>query len=280
MLPLIVDLEAIVTDLWPVREHNKSINSAVFVQQDALLSIGWEQAEGSEIRQLLLALRSLVNAKMNEVPEKLPELSYFACLLMPTIIKHPKIAEEMAADDAAQNPRWTYEVLVETVLREAGTPLHYKEIAERADQMKVRSEISLKGIHNVLYIKEDKFACVGQGTYGLTEWGLTSIDTYNDIIAEALKNVDRPMTLSEITFYVSSKRTVNPQSLKMTLDLHPRFYRTAVGTYGLRSKLPAREKQTLRTPHWLIEDPSSFERLENATERGYDVNALVARDYL
>lgn len=280
MLPLFVDLEAIVDDLWPVRERNKSVNSAVFVQQDALLSIGWEQAEGSEIRNLLLALRSLVNAKLNEVTDKLPKLSYFACSLSPLIIKHPRIAEEITVADAIQNPRWTYEVLVETILKEAGRPLHYKEIAERADIMKVRSEISLKGVHNVLYIKDDKFACVGQGTYGLVAWGLTSVDAYNDIIAEAMKNTTVPLTLSEITFYVSGRREINPKSLQMTLDLHPRFYRTVMGTYGLRSRLPAREKQTLRTPHWLIEAPSSFERLEKATERGYDVDALVARDFL
>lgn len=280
-IPLLTLLEAQTYELWS--SDVSSINSAVFVQQEALAEIGWEPLQGSDVRRLLLALRSLVSAGMHTVPARLPQLNYFACSLPPEIVGHPLIAARVAAEvaeDAVRNPRWTYELLVKTVLEEAGEPLHYKEIADRADQMGVRPDVNLKGVHNILLIKTDKFALVGQGTYGLTAWGLTSVDNYVNIIAEALKASNRVMTVSEVSFCVNNKRPIKRQSLQMTLDLHPRFYRTVAGTYGLRARLPAREKQTLRTPVWLIEDSASFERVAKAIERGYDVETLVAMDRL
>ena len=157
-------------------------------------------------------------------------------------------------------------------------PLHYKEIADRADEMGVRSDLSLKGVNNVLFAKPDKFAYVGQGTYGLKAWGMASVDSYVNIIVEALKASGQVMTLNEVSFYVNNKRAIKPHSLQLTLDMNVRFYRTAAKTYGLRSWLSPPEKQTLRTPVWLVEAPASYERVEKALERGYNVEALVSSD--
>lgn len=64
----------------------------------------------------------------------------------------------------------------------------------------------------------------------------------------------------------------------MYLDMHPRFYKSINGTYGLRTWLPPREKQNLRTPEWLVEDSKSFERVERSKQRGYDVEGIIETD--
>ena len=64
----------------------------------------------------------------------------------------------------------------------------------------------------------------------------------------------------------------------MSLDMQPRFYKSLEKTYGLRVWLPPREKQTLRTPEWLVEESDSFKRLEQAIKRGYDVVNMIQAD--
>jgi DNA-directed RNA polymerase delta subunit len=278
VVPFLTLLEVHFSSLWPSADTCTSINSAIYAQQDVLAEIGWEPMQGADVRRLLLALRSLTNAGMLTIPSKLPELSYFACTIVPEVLKNPRIAARIAAQEEAENYRWTYERVVEAVLENADEPMHYTDIANKAQEMHIRSDINLKAIHNILLAKPDKFALVGQGTYGLTARGFVSVDNYVNIIADGLKESGHTLTMNEISYYVNLKRPIKPSSLQMTLDLHPRFYRTSNKTYGLRAWLPPREKQTLRTSTWLVEDADSIRRLEKALERGYDVDTIVASD--
>ena len=50
----------------------------------------------------------------------------------------------------------------------------------------------------------------------------------------------------------------------MLLDMYPRFYKSLENTYGLRAWLSPREKQTLRTPEWLVE---SLDFMNGSTKR-------------
>ena len=77
---------------------------------------------------------------------------------------------------------------------------------------------------------------------------------------------------------VCAVREIEKSSLVMFLDLNPRFYKSTSNTYGLRAWLPPRHKQTLLTPSYLLEDPKSFERVQKAVERGYEVDEIVNRD--
>jgi hypothetical protein len=174
--------------------------------------------------------------------------------------------------------KWTYPELAERVLRDAGEPLHFSVIAQRAEALSFKTYVSVGGVHNALVSDRDRFAFVGPGTFGLTEWGLDSVGKYPDLIAGLLQERGSTLTSGEILAGVTARRPIKQQSLWMFLEMHPRFYRSVEGEYGLRAWLPPRERQTLRTPSWQVEEASSYERVEKAAERGYDVEAIVAKD--
>jgi hypothetical protein len=134
-----------------------------------------------------------------------------------------------------------------------------------------RSSFSTTGVYNALQANYDIFVRIGPGTYGLVEWGMPQVVTYPDIIASVLEQEQRPLPADAIFARVNMLRPIKKPSLLMTLDMHPRFYKSIEDTYGLRSWLSPREEQTVRTPEWLVEDPNSFVRLERAVERGYKV---------
>ncbi len=243
--------------------------------------MGWENTQGKEIRQLFIILRALVRINLGGIERHLPNLTYAACYLLPGVLKHPKVGEqdrERRRQQEEQERKWTYEELAEAVLADANIPLHYAEIARRAENLERRDSLSVKGIHNVLLSNSDKFAYVDQGTYGLTSWGLSSVDAYTDIIAEALRGAGKALTYGDILRFVNAKRPIKQQTLQMTLDINTRFYCSLEETYGLRAWLLPREKQTLRTPKWQVEVPQSYERVQRAIEHGYDVEAIVAQD--
>lgn len=274
-------LDEQISKSWPAFEDVTTINEAIFVYQTLLVDTGWEIPQGKEIRQLLLLIRALVHAKSLNIDSYLPHLSYAACRLSPPIVKHPRIAEqehERRHQQMEMDKKWTYEKLAEVVLEEASMPLHYMEIARRAEDLGRRDSFTLKAIHNVLYANPVKFAYVDQGTYGLTSWGLTSVDSYTDIVAEVLSTEGKSLPFGNILQSVNSRRTVKYQTLQMTLDMNPRFYYSQEGTYGLRAWLLPRERQTLRTPKWQVETPQSYERVERATERGYDIDMIMSQD--
>jgi hypothetical protein len=178
----------------------------------------------------------------------------------------------------AERRKWTYKDLAEKVLRDAGEPMHFSEIAGAAERLRRRASVTLSGLHNALHYDKERFAWVSPGTYGLREWGLESVETFPALIAQSLTAKGRPLTKGELFAAVNSRRPIQPASLTMFLDLHPRFYRCVDGRYGLRAWLPPRDRQTLRTPSWQVEDAASFERVEAARKRGYDVDALVLQD--
>ena len=248
-----------------------------------LVRAGWERPEREEIKRLLIALRAVVDDGSN-IPEKLwPRLSFVACALSPPILKHTKVAEELGRKqkrEKEQHRIWKYDELAEAVLKEANTPLHWSEIADRAEKMGHRRSFNATGLYNALLRDKDKYAHIGPGTYGLTAWGLTSVDLYPDIIADILKESEKPLSYGDILQRVSKIRPIKKQSLQMSLDMQPRFYCSLEGSYGLRAWLLPREKQTLRTPKWQVESSDSFERLANAEARGYDISNMLEKDKL
>ena len=273
-------LDAEVKDVWPTLQEAKSANEVVLALHPLLIETGWN-CHGRSIRHLLLALRAMVQTGHLRIESHLPYLTYLACKLSPAVLKHSRVAQEEGEQarchwDAER--QWRYVELAEFVLQEAGEPLHYMTIAKRAEELGKRDNFSLKAIHNVLLSDTNKFAYVDQGTYGLTAWGLASVDTYTNIIADALKQAATTLSFGDLFQHVNATRPVKPQTFQMTLDMNPRFYQSKQEQYGLRAWLPAREKQTLRTPDWLVETSASYERVTRAAEHGYDIAAIVASD--
>jgi len=179
-----------------------------------------------------------------------------------------------------KNKKLSYKKIAYMVLSEAKKPLHWREIAERAYQLNRKENFETRALYNVLFNNENLFVRVGQGTYELAEWGSKQVEPYPDIIASVLKHENQAIPIDAILAKVSSVRSIKQPSLIMFLEMHSRFYKSINNTYGLRGWLLPREKQNLRTPEWLIEDSKSFERVERARQRGYDVESIIAEDKL
>ena len=89
---------------------------------------------------------------------------------------------------------------------------------------------------------------------------------------------DGDLEYADVLHRVLGKQSVKAGSVDLTLKMHPRFYCSLSGKYGLRAWLAAREDQTLRTPKDLVETAVSLRRVPRATARGYDVERFAERD--
>lgn len=210
---------------------------------------------------------------------KRKELTFLVCLAEPAVEKNEKVHEFLELEKV-KNKRVTYKEIARMVLSDAKRPLHWTEIAEKGYKLNKRERFETRALYHVLLAHEDVFVRVGQGTYELAEWGSKQVEPYTDIIASVLRQEDRSVPFDFILAKVSAVRPVKRQTVIMYLDMHPRFYKSINGTYGLRTWLPPREKQNLRTPEWLVEDSKSFERVERSKQRGYDVDSIVDNDKL
>ena len=123
------------------------------------------------------------------------------------------------------------------------------------------------------------FVRIDAGTYALVEWGYSQAEYYPDIIASILKSEKKPISLEAIYIRVCQIRNIRRSTLTMLLSMRPRFYKSKEDTYGLKFGSPPREKQTLRTPEWLVEDSDSIKRIEQSIQRGYDVENIIAVDF-
>lgn len=243
----------------------------------ALGRAGWRGARKAAVRRVVLGVRALCDRDPAVCAERWPRFSFAACALAPPVTAHPAVARKVAEEQEASRPL-SYEELIELVLQQAGGPLHWKEIAERAEKLNRRRDCDRRSIHNTLIRCRDLFVLVGQGTYGLAASGLARAVPYPDVIAEVFLEAGRPLSYGEVSLAVNAKRKIKPTSLQMYLNQHPRFYRSVNALYGLRAWLPPRELQTLRTPDRLVEPPDSAARVEFALAHGYKVDEIVARD--
>ncbi len=280
LAPALDVLEAQDRPLWRYSEE-ASLDGPILRAQAALEAGGWQRPRAVSVRRLLLALRALSDMEDDVAETRWPMVAFTVCSLPPIVRGHggvAKAAEERAQEERERTRTWTYEELAEAVLAQANRPLHWREIADRAEKLGRRPNFNPSALFNAVQGGDDVFARVGPGTYGLVAWGLTDVQFYPDVITEIFEREGKPLAFGETLRRVEAIRAIKVDTLQMYLDLDPRFYRSREGTYGLRSWLPSREKQTLRTPKWQVENADSFERVARAEARGVDVAALVARD--
>jgi len=271
LISLVSFLEENSNELWdPMDQQCTPRTAAARVH---ILAVGSEYDINSieDALRVFVGVRSLVCFSDDDFIHPWPNTTYAICGLKPAIQDHPRVAAAIAEEDR----KWTYKELAVLVLTEAQEPLHWREIVARAEALGVRDDIVATPMFNAILGADDLFARVSAGTYGLTEWGLSDSPYYTDLIASVLSRAEAPLVLGALFHAVNEIRPIKRSSLMMFLELHPRFYRSIESTYGLRSWLPPRHKQTLRTSRSLVEDEKSWLRLQRAAARGYDVQGYL-----
>jgi hypothetical protein len=245
-----------------------------------LYRLGVTGVDDTTIHQLITAIRT-VRLREKEQNARWPRTTFAACLIDPPLRDDTRVASFLEAQDRARKDETrtlTYEELAENVLRTAYCPLHWSEIADRAEALNRHPNFSRSGFYRTFSLSPQKFARVGPGTYALRELGYETISSHTDAIAAFLRESGTTRTDAEISSGVQTDRQIKPATLKMLLNLHVRFFRSIDGSYGLRAWLQPREKQSLRTPPSLVEAADSHQRLAVALSRGYNVDQIVARD--
>lgn len=228
------------------------------------------RANRRPLERLGICVRALVAHGGLDLVAPWPNLVTLFCSATPAISRHPTVAAGISAARAATRS-WSYSELAQTVLERVGHPTHWTTLAEAAENLGHRPNFARAGFYNALIARPDVFVRTDLGTYGLASSGLKSARQYVDIIADVLERAGTSMGFGETAARVDEERPIKPGSLQMFLSLHPRFYTSIQGTYGLRTWLPPRHKQTLLTAPYLIEASDSFERVARAASRGYDM---------
>lgn len=238
-------------------------------------------AEKSDLRILLSVTRLLAITEKPWSYEFLntrwKTLLKLACFAAPAIESH-KAVSDYFDKKREESRRLSYKDIALMILSKEKRPMHWSEIAEHAYRMGRRESFNSTALYNSLMNYPKLFVRVDAGTYALVEWGLKQADYYPDIIASILKSSKKPLSADTIFNRVNEIREVKRSTLNMSLDMHPRFYKSLEKTYGLRAWLPPREKQTLRTPEWLVEESDSYKRLEQANQRGYNIDNMIQYD--
>ena len=117
------------------------------------------------------------------------------------------------------------------VLKKAGQPLHFTEIANLISQNFSKNALA-ESVHNEL-IKGDQFVLVGRGLYALKEWGYQP-GTVQDIIVETLKQSKMPLSKEEVVEKVLAQRKVKPNTILINLQNRQLFQRDEQGRYTLK----------------------------------------------
>jgi hypothetical protein len=235
-----------------------------------------------EVGYLVLLVRALAFLdpnidKAGMIEKRWPRFSYMACKLDPVVSRHLR-AYKYSIKEKEGKRRLSYKEIAFKILEDEGKPLHWKEISDRAYHFGHRQSFNSTAVYNCLLNHPQLFVRVNAGTYALSEWGVDEVAYYQDIIALVLREEGKALPYESIYHRVTEKRQIKRTTLIMLLDMYPRFYRSLENTYGLRGWLAPREKQTLRTPEWLVESLDSYERLEQAANRGYNVESILQQD--
>jgi len=117
------------------------------------------------------------------------------------------------------------------IMRDQEKPLHFKEIAERINEISFdKKKANSATVHNEL-ILDDKYILIGRGIYALKEWGYKN-GTVGDVVEQILKDAGRPLTKDEITAKVLEKRLVKEATINLALMNKDKFNKEG-GKYSL-----------------------------------------------
>jgi len=121
------------------------------------------------------------------------------------------------------------------VIRQAGAPQHFSQIAKLINVAKFDSKkVNVQTVHNEL-IKDDRFVLVGRGMYALSEWGYKA-GTVKDVLVDILKNHGKPLPRADLVAKVGAVRMVKENTILLNLQDSGTFTRDENGHYHLRRK--------------------------------------------
>ena len=115
------------------------------------------------------------------------------------------------------------------VLKKAGQPLHFVDIAKAINETKFDEKIAYPPtVHNEL-ILDEKYVLVGRGIYALREWGYEP-GNVADVIRQYLQE-NGAKTKDEIIDYVLSKRNVKKSTVYLSLMNNDNIQKNDNGKY-------------------------------------------------
>lgn len=117
------------------------------------------------------------------------------------------------------------------VLRKHGSPMHFREVAEKIESMFGRSA-HIATTHNEL-IKDKRFVLVGRGLYALREWGYIT-GVVKDVITQVLAK-HGPLSKDEVIDKVTKERYVKPNTILVNLQDTNLFGRDEQGRYFVKT---------------------------------------------
>ncbi len=136
--------------------------------------------------------------------------------------------------------KWTRRRLDEMILalRELGEPAHFSVIAEHTNALLPKDQKTTPhNIHAHMSRLPDIFVRVGQGVFGLAEWGLHDDGNLANAAARVLREASRNLHIDEITMRVLETWKVNPGSVRAAIEPDARFVEIKPNMYILREHL-------------------------------------------
>lgn len=116
------------------------------------------------------------------------------------------------------------------VLREHGSPLHFREITQTISNT-FKRPVNTATAHNVL-ISDDRFVLIGRGVYALASWGYQR-GSARDVIRSVLLAESHPLSRQEIIDKVMKERHLKPNTILVNLQNPQYFVRDANGLYSV-----------------------------------------------
>lgn len=118
------------------------------------------------------------------------------------------------------------------VMKKKKDPLHFEAIADHINQAGFDDHKALTPtVHNEL-IKDDRFALIGRGMYGLREYGYES-GTAREAIAKVLKTKGS-LGPTDVVSHVNKKYSFRTNTILINLQNKKFFERLSDGTYQVR----------------------------------------------
>ena len=117
------------------------------------------------------------------------------------------------------------------VLKKAHKPLHFLQLTNEINKLRVAKKVNAQTIHNEL-IKDKRFILVGRGMYGLPEFGIMP-GTAREVLATLLKK-HGPMPAKDIVQLALSHRPFKEKTLLINLQNKSWFKRLDEGKYFVR----------------------------------------------
>lgn len=227
-------------DSWKIKNLDFSILDKVI---DTLVGIIKDNGEPMSSEALMKAFQKSEFYKQNE--QKLLEICdlnhdkkltldevLFAYIRVSHDIKQNLFNQWGLRDWKIVSPK-TINDKIYLILKKAGKPMHYREIAVGINEAGFdKKKACAATVHNELII-DKKYVLVGRGYYALREWGYED-GTVEEMIEKILKKAGKAMSKEEIIKQVLEKKFVKQSTIYLALLNKKKFKKVEQNKYTLK----------------------------------------------